>query len=392
LRKNFSLVCAMTVLFALACEGGCFPASTPALLSGHHVSELTLHKGYLYFGAGYCLYKLDPWSQQVEEVTCQSDWLFQRPATDGMQAYAQILTSPGEEGFFVAVDLSTGGVVWSFGEEGWPFPRAFYPSVRQYTFLVNDLVVTAREEWIEAFDAQRGYRTWSSGHNRANTLVPFVIYDSLIWYPVARQSDPLSGSLVAVDPGTGAVRETIDLLPGVQFGQVFYVDSERILGVDNRSDPFIVFAVGRDQPNRVMWSTELDFQTWVSQPILHDGLLFFASGPTVYALNADTGETVWVFESEGEMVRGEGTEHLVFFVLPKRLRDTWECALYALDSESGALVWEHPTGSICTSPVVTDDLVYAATADSIEALDPGTGEVLWRAEMDSTYWFYPDLP
>ena len=67
---------------------GCTTAPPRVSQTVHHISQLALHEEQLFFGAGYCLYRLDVESRELDAILCTEDWTFQRPAVDGECAYA----------------------------------------------------------------------------------------------------------------------------------------------------------------------------------------------------------------------------------------------------------------------------------------------------------------
>lgn len=377
----FLLTCVIDSLFG-------FDLPTPTALSEHHISRLTLYGSDLYFGAGYCLYRLDTQDQTLYEIVCRRDWTFQRPAIDGERAYAQVLTSLEGKQFFVAVDLSTGATVWRVNE-GWP-PDAFFGGTKQYTFLINGRVVTAQREGVDVFNTQSGHRMWHSGHNWMDGVIPFVVHGDSVWYPIHREDSAEDGGVVAVELDTGDIQQTINLLPEARFEQLLYVDDRWILGLDHRFDPLVVFAVDRARPGEVRWSRELALQTRVTQSILYGELFIFAAWETVYALDVYSGQVAWIFEPNIEPVPAENSEQAIFFVLPRRGQEG--STLYALDAMSGIMIWQYTLQSTCTMPVASKTAVYVANKDSIDAIDLKTGQLLWQVSVDSLYEFYPDLP
>lgn len=387
--KKFTLVTVIAFsLFLLICGiGSLFDPSTPTVQREHHISGLTLYGADLHFGAGYCMYRLHTQDQALYETVCTQDWTFQRPAIDGERAYAQVLTSPGGKQFFVAVDLSTGATVWRVNE-GWP-PDAFFWGTKQYTFLVNGRVVTARRRGVDVFRTQSGRRIWHSD-NWMDGVIPLVVHSASVWYPIHGEDTTEDGEVMAIELDTGDIQQVINLLPEARFEQLLFVDDRWIFGLDNRFDPFVVFAVDRAQPSEVRWSRELASQTRVSQPILYDELFIFVAWETVYALDVYSGQVAWTFTSNIEPVPAKDSEQTVFFVLPRRGQEG--STLYALDAVSGTMIWQYTLQSTRTMPVTSETAVYVANKDSIDAIDLRTGQLLWQISVDSLYEFYPDLP
>lgn len=98
-----------------------------------------------------------------------------------------------------------------------------------------------------------------------------------------------------------------------------------------------------------------------------------------FALDPDTGKTVWQFGRFGSSEPSSPT------LVGKVVYVTGEEAVYGLDALTGNLIWQSPPiryGS--TSPVVNDGVVYVGTIDRIlYAFDIKSGEKKW--EFESSY-------
>ena len=64
-----------------------------------------------------------------------------------------------------------------------------------------------------------------------------------------------------------------------------------------------------------------------------------------------------------------------------------EYRLYAVDAQTGETVWEAPIDGMDPVPVAASETVYAVTDESVAAFDASTGDVLAREEFDE---FRPD--
>jgi len=131
------------------------------------------------------------------------------------------------------------------------------------------------------------------------------------------------------------------------------------------------------------------------------GIAYFGSyDGAFYAVDVATGKQRWKFETEGER---KFTAPGLHGLKPKRqlIADLWDCYLssptvvdgrvffgsgdghiYALDAESGALLWKHKTGDVVhASPAVADGTVYIGSWDAnFYALDAATGAVKWKLQ------------
>ncbi|MEO7206458.1 MAG: PQQ-binding-like beta-propeller repeat protein [Steroidobacteraceae bacterium] len=159
------------------------------------------------------------------------------------------------------------------------------------------------------------------------------------------------------------------------------------------------------------------------QPTLVDGRLFVTSSAgRIYALDAKSGCTYWIFDapagsrtaiSIGELGQSKRA------VIPRKLKRTLAHldvikapsaaffgddtgAVYALDAQKGTLLWRtqvdtHPTARIIGAPALDNDRLYVAVGSnedsnitnpnyscctfrgSVAALDIASGRVLWKS-------------
>jgi polyvinyl alcohol dehydrogenase (cytochrome) len=144
-----------------------------------------------------------------------------------------------------------------------------------------------------------------------------------------------------------------------------------------------------------------DASTAYGQPTFVQGRLFFGSGDgTVYALNAETGCTIWTFRAETTVRTAilvpAGSRHrsLAYF-------GDGEANLYALDADDGRLAWRvnvgsHRSARITGAPQFYRGVLYVPIASNEElsagdpqypcctfrgnvvAVDSRNGRVIWR--------------
>ncbi|PWT82861.1 MAG: hypothetical protein C5B57_07950 [Blastocatellia bacterium] len=136
-----------------------------------------------------------------------------------------------------------------------------------------------------------------------------------------------------------------------------------------------------------------------AMPVVKEGVMFVPVPPSIYALNAKTGDTIWQFQGGGGRGRGaaparfgnpgrEGVavgEGLVFVGLS-------DARVIALNEKSGELVWNQYVGDnprdkgqvISGAPLYAGGLVTVGlSADNgwrgqVVALDPKSGKEAWR--------------
>ena len=127
----------------------------------------------------------------------------------------------------------------------------------------------------------------------------------------------------------------------------------------------------------------------VYAPTVAYGMVYAGSDDNrVYALDAETGELLWSFETQ-DVIRSSPTvtDGAVYV-------GSNDNHVYALDRETGELLWRYDTGDwVQYSPPVRDGVVYVAAMSEgdrrIHALDEASGDVLWVAE--TSYPFDDEL-
>ena len=176
----------------------------------------------------------------------------------------------------------------------------------------------------------------------------------------------------------------------------------------------------RHQPE-VKWQTKLS-NTWLMPPMLADGILYTGSGDGVlYALNAETGEQIWSADGFGQLeatgaIAGDkivtaGFSNLVqamdqhtggvlwsfrtdYFVqgspliVNERVILATDHKVYALNLESGQLIWETATGeegAFMGPPAYEDGVIYTTGGKLLLALNAETGEEIWRVEKPEMF-------
>jgi polyvinyl alcohol dehydrogenase (cytochrome) len=143
-----------------------------------------------------------------------------------------------------------------------------------------------------------------------------------------------------------------------------------------------------------------------TQPVIMGNWLFTAGeNGEVYALDAQTGCTHWIFQADAAVRTaisvatversGSDSNHLLFF-------GDGSANAYALNAQTGALLWsrkidEHPNSSITGAPAIYDGIVYFPVSaageevrgpnpdyecctfrGSVSALNMLTGEPVWK--------------
>lgn len=177
-------------------------------------------------------------------------------------------------------------------------------------------------------------------------------------------------------------------------------------------------------PLSVLWRhTASYFKNNPSSPVYAGGIVYFASGGAVYAVNAADGTTKWRYPAEGKThadfgstpALADGSLYLaddngqLSKLDAASGRETWTVKLegairsapvvsggmvyvgsgsnhcYALSADTGAVVWDEPTeGAITASPTITGGLVvFTSTDNHVYSLNARTGKKAWSLSFDT---------
>jgi len=144
-----------------------------------------------------------------------------------------------------------------------------------------------------------------------------------------------------------------------------------------------------------VWSQPIDMGIQEGTPLVHDGRMIYpGNGDHIQAFDAATGELLWDYQREGS--RG-GTNRTVAIWGDLIINGGVDNTIYALDFETGTLVWETPVlddpmapARASGGPIIADGRVITgrqcqpqATHEAciVTAHDAATGEELWRTRM-----------
>lgn len=198
-------------------------------------------------------------------------------------------------------------------------------------------------------------------------------------------------SLYAMDAATGEVLWSHwvtggDDAPVVSEGRLYWA-----------SDSIYCFNLNSHQPEWVIYGGD----SGNSNPLLFDGNLYCAvvsngaPGTLVKCLNSFDGSSVWQKWYSGKMQASFAIwdDKLIF--------PTSNGPLYAVDPESGDIIWENSDsegGYWDTSPCIVDGVIYIGGWDGkIHAIDALSGELVWEtliypiSSIEATPAFYDGI-
>lgn len=137
---------------------------------------------------------------------------------------------------------------------------------------------------------------------------------------------------------------------------------------------------------KLKWKQETH-KAVLGSPVIRDGVAFIGgSDGKLRAVDVESGNIKWVFDKVSGYVSGKPLlfQNKLFF-------GSWSNGFYALNPETGALIWEWKNTSpsrmysaAACYPVGSNNRVFIVAPDrQMTAFDAETGKVIWREKRDS---------
>jgi alcohol dehydrogenase (cytochrome c) len=110
--------------------------------------------------------------------------------------------------------------------------------------------------------------------------------------------------------------------------------------------------------------------TFSTGPVMYDGVLYFTTHLTTYAIDATTCKKIWSYTHAAEGPEMNATNKGVAIAGGRLIRGTQDGFLFALDAKTGAVLWKRQVADwsksegIGAAPIVWNDIVYVGKAGS----------------------------
>ncbi len=263
-----------------------------------------------------------------------------------------------------ALDAATGQSLWTF-ETG--------DSVRTAATVANGIVyVGSNDNHLYALDARTGDLVWK--HNTGDALqYPPLVTGDKVYVPTTSES---GRNIHSLDAATGAtIWVSTEDYP-------FDTGWEAGFGAATRDN--LLFSVGYDGELHAL-DTATGETVWTSlgqgartdtPPVVVDDLLYVTAVNTALALDPQSGETLWAFDTGRYPARGfpPVIDGDTFYFAP-------DDHLYALNTATGETEWEFVLDDMAaTTPVVGLGIVFLPSqSGALYAIDQASGKALWTA-------------
>ena len=134
----------------------------------------------------------------------------------------------------------------------------------------------------------------------------------------------------------------------------------------------------------VLWSFNAKYFIQAS-PLIVEEVVYIATDHACYALDLQTGQLIWETTTgeEGAFMGPPAYENSVIYATAGK-------HLLALDSESGKEIWHTESATPFLALAVADGFVYVGNMDrSFRAYDQNTGQEVWKFEAGGEFWSAP---
>ena len=280
-------------------------------------------------------------------------------------------------GHVYALNASTGAQLWSF-ETGGPVDSS--PAVANGVVYIGSW-----DHNLYALNASTGAKLWSfttgdALESSSPAVANGVVYVGSIDGNVYALNATTGEKLWSYDTGSGLVSS-----PAVANGVVYIGSTD--------SDGH-VYALNAST-GAELWSYATGSSVGSSAAVAN-GLVYIGSGGVAYALNASTGAKVWSYANASKQIFGSSAPAVAHGVVYFEATNCF-CSsgqnnssyLYALNADTGALLWAYPTSGFgYSSPAVANGVLYFTYEGIVQeplgndnnelfAVNAATGTLLW---------------
>lgn len=138
---------------------------------------------------------------------------------------------------------------------------------------------------------------------------------------------------------------------------------------------------------KLKWKRTLGAAIYARPLILDDKVIFGSKDGALYALNKQTGSTLWKYNTAGEILTSAAAnkEQIVF--------SSTDGNIYSVHQKHGSRKWLHLANyKINTNPVVFHDKVFFGDADgNFYCLNADNGNLLWKITIKGSILPHPSI-
>ncbi len=306
---------------------------------------------------------------------------------------------PTDDGTLYAFDRMTGEVRWKRQLIEGSHGIHSSPAVTKSTVLVGTYHGN-----LHCLDRETGEEIWRYKIGNVIGSSPVYVYadDAIYVSHEIPKEDPLPGGgyVTKNDPRTGEAIWRSPKLHHWPHASVA-VDSQRGLVLVGANDG--IFHAYDTSDGHEVWSHDFepgpekdpptaDIKTTAALSQSRGLAVFGTWDDNVYALDLDTGEVVWSFDTGGAVMSSAAIDEDNGRVFVGSLGGR---AVYALDLQTGAMLWKFDARSpVMSSPALSGDretVVVGSSGGTLFALDAASGQARWRFQADGPITASPAL-
>ncbi len=325
----------------------------------------------------------------IDRETGTERWRYRAgsPIHSSAAAYGDLIYFGDRSNVIHALDRRTGSERWrvetgsdrsfEWGHEGWDYFNSS-PVISGETVIIG-----SGDGYVYAFEAATGAERWrveTNGRVRGSPAAD----DGGVFVGSA------DGVLYAIDLETGGVEWRFETEGASNSSEEFGFDRKTI-----QSSPVLAAGVAlfgsRDgkfyavdlSSGEQRWRYDHSTPWVISSAAIHDDLAVVGTsdGLYIHALNIETGEEVWRYETGDRVFSSPAVSGGAAYV------GVHDGRLLALDASSGEYLWAlHFDGAVMSSPVVDGGRIYVGSDDGalhsirLEAGSPPRRAVFWDEE------------
>jgi len=278
--------------------------------------------------------------------------------------YNGIVCFGANTGYFYACDANTGKLLWDFQTE--------YAIFSSPAIVDNTVYFGADDDNIYALDLKTGKRIWQKDTTKP-VGTSIVVANGIVYACNSK-------SLVALDANRGRLR--LSFIPGYMVASSPVVSGSTVYFMDTTGYLYAVDGYASNWPGEHFWKPIwVNFwiyslpvpkpppqsgALWVKQigescyssPVICDNVIYVAAGRKLAAVDLDSREILWTFDSEDIFYSSPVIANNVLYI------GCNDGKLYAVDAKSGLEKWAIETGDeIRATPAVVDGVVYIGSSD-----------------------------
>ncbi len=318
--------------------------------------------GTVYFGSrDYNLYAVDADAGSEEWRYTTGSWVESSPSVAGGKVFFG-----SNDGNFYALDMSSGEEQWIYET---PFPVRASPAIAD-----DRIYIGSDDYYLYCLDVSSGELHWKFDSGSPAYSSP-AVSNGIVYIGSG------NGYSYALNSMTGQRRlrykthYSVYTSPTISEGTVYFATTNGIISaVDGQARTLWreheikhwwvqVWAAGvplvPEPPPQsgFIWSLSLR-RPQTSTPAVSDGVMYLGSDNFVMAVDIETQEIIWEFETGGAVRSSPALTGSALLV------GSEDGKLYALDTDTGEKLWDYQTGGkISSSPAVVDGVVYVGSFD-----------------------------